>query len=560
MIWKSGIGGINSGLLLALIILFSSVFLTSRVLIYSGEVVFLCGLFSGASAVAFIYLFLRKKSILKWQKVRNSEDWCFNQTLSSLVDAVIRTDSKGFINFINEAACTVTGWSDQEALGRHIDIVLDFNTGSRLSVAKISPSTLPPDMMGGKYPGRFLKIKNGNEVCIELKSSPIKNTAGDTTGFVLVFSDITEKKSSEEERMRNEDLLEAILENIPSTIFIKDPHTLKYLRVNKGGEQLMGVSRHELLGKNDFELFTKEQSEFINKKDREVLNKGSIVDVPAQRINTKGGERWIHTRKIPIINAAGETMFLLGISEDITERKELERQIELVHEGLEQKILERTEELVQQKKFTENIINNVPTDIAVFDPEHNYLYVNPQALSSTEMRQWIIGKNDFDYCELKGLDATSARNRRKFFEKAVQTKRSVEWIDEHLSKQGEKKYVLRKFHPNFENDLLVNVIGYGLDITDLKRAEEVKKEYIQALEEMMFITSHKVRQPVSQIMEISVLLESEIDSQEELNNIIDFMKESVSNLDSFTRELTTFIRDLREKNNPEYTSETAQRS
>jgi light-regulated signal transduction histidine kinase (bacteriophytochrome) len=65
---------------------------------------------------------------------------------------------------------------------------------------------------------------------------------------------------------------------------------------------------------------------------------------------------------------------------------------------------------------------------------------------------------------------------------------------------------------------------------------------------MMFMTSHKVRQPVSQIMGISELLESEIVSQEEVKKITGFMKESVHNLDSFTRELTTFINDLREKN------------
>jgi light-regulated signal transduction histidine kinase (bacteriophytochrome) len=95
-----------------------------------------------------------------------------------------------------------------------------------------------------------------------------------------------------------------------------------------------------------------------------------------------------------------------------------------------------------------------------------------------------------------------------------------------------------------------------LDITDLKRAEEVRKDYIQALEEMMFITSHKVRKPVSQIMAISVLLESEINSQEELNNIIGFMKESVENLDSFTRELTKFIQDLRVKSGQDAFAET----
>lgn len=84
-----------------------------------------------------------------------------------------------------------------------------------------------------------------------------------------------------------------------------------------------------------------------------------------------------------------------------------------------------------------------------------------------------------------------------------------------------------------------------------KRAKETQKEYILGLEEMIFITSHKVRQPITQIQSVSNLLDDSINSQEELKEIIYYIKESIQALDSFTRELTTRIYELQNKINPD---------
>jgi len=80
----------------------------------------------------------------------------------------------------------------------------------------------------------------------------------------------------------------------------------------------------------------------------------------------------------------------------------------------------------------------------------------------------------------------------------------------------------------------------GYNVTDLKIAEQEKQEYITNLEEMMFITSHKMRHPVTQIMGIESLLNYTL-SKDELEKMIGYIKESVNSLDTFTRELTLFI-------------------
>lgn len=153
------------------------------------------------------------------------------------------------------------------------------------------------------------------------------------------------------------------------------------------------------------------------------------------------------------------------------------------------------------------------------------------------------GKSDFDYCKLKGIDDTIANKRKESFEK-VKENESVEWIDELLSDAGDLKYMLRILHPLENSD---KYILTGYDITDLKKAEQEKQQYINDLEQMMFMTSHKVRHPISQLIGISNLLEEEL-SKEEVTGIISYIKNSILSLETFTRELTMFIHESKNKN------------
>lgn len=88
---------------------------------------------------------------------------------------------------------------------------------------------------------------------------------------------------------------------------------------------------------------------------------------------------------------------------------------------------------------------------------------------------------------------------------------------------------------------------------ELKIAEERQREYIKGLEEMMFLTSHKVRQPIANILGFSNMLDQNISSPEELKQSVACIKQSAITLDVFTRELITFICKLGQnhKNNTE---------
>jgi PAS domain S-box-containing protein len=130
------------------------------------------------------------------------------------------------------------------------------------------------------------------------------------------------RKPSGEERLRNQALLDSVIEHIPSMIFLKDAQSLRFVRVNRACEEELGRSRDELIGKTAYDLFSKEEADFLSAKDREALQSGKLLDVPEEFIHTMHkGRRVLHARKLPLVGADGRPEFLLGISEDVTELK-----------------------------------------------------------------------------------------------------------------------------------------------------------------------------------------------------------------------------------------------
>lgn len=158
-------------------------------------------------------------------------------------------------------------------------------------------------------------------------------------------------KPAGEDHLDGDRFLESIIDNVPDMIFIKDARELRFVRFNRAGEDLLGYRREELLGKNDYDFFPREEADFFTENDRAVLRSGALLDIPAEPIHTRErGLRWLHTKKIPINDENGEPIYLLGISEDITEKREAEEARRRAEEELQRSAsdLARSNEELEQ--------------------------------------------------------------------------------------------------------------------------------------------------------------------------------------------------------------------
>lgn len=138
-----------------------------------------------------------------------------------------------------------------------------------------------------------------------------------------------------------------------------------------------------------------------------------------------------------------------------------------------------------QKHFYEDLMDNIPADIAIFDPSHRYLFVNKLAISNPELRKWIIGKDDFDYCKRLNKNTESATARRACFQQCIERKTTVEFEEQNVDGSGRIIYNLRRFSPVIGLQGKVEyVIGYGINVSSIKESERKLQEHFNELRSM----------------------------------------------------------------------------
>lgn len=249
--------------------------------------------------------------------------------IDSSLDMICASDTEGKITEINDAALRTFGYKKEEILGQHVTLLYASDTDHHIMNKNLSEGP-------GTFSGEIVnKRKNGERFISYLSASVLKDDHGIPYGFMGVSKDITEFKNAENALKESHRFVDSVIENIPNMVFVKEAKDLRFVRFNKAGEDLLGVSKEEILGKTDYDFFPEEQAAFFTAKDRATLAGKKLQDIPEEPINTLNkGKRILHTKKIPILDDRGNPQYLLGISEDITEMKEAE---EMIMKSLQEK-------------------------------------------------------------------------------------------------------------------------------------------------------------------------------------------------------------------------------
>jgi PAS domain S-box-containing protein len=226
-------------------------------------------------------------------------------------DLLCIANTEGYFERVNPAF-EVLGYSEQELLSRPF---LDFVHADDVSATLAEVQKLARGEATIHFENRY-RCKDGSYRWLAWTSAP------DSSGkLYCIARDVTEQRHRQEDLRQANLFLDAIIENIPNMVFVKGAERLEFVRFNRAGESLLGLERASLLGKNDYDFFPTEEADFFQQKDRETLQGKKLVDIPEERIQTANGERLLHTMKVPVLDEAGTPRYLLGISQDITEKK-----------------------------------------------------------------------------------------------------------------------------------------------------------------------------------------------------------------------------------------------
>jgi PAS domain S-box-containing protein len=192
--------------------------------------------------VPCLWLLLRELSQRERAQIalEKSDKW-LSTTLASIGDAVIATDMHGNVTFLNSVAETLTGWNLQEARGKSMDVVFNIvNAESRQSVGNPIKKVFCEGKVVALADHTILISKDGREFDIEDSAAPIITETGERFGVVLVFRDITEKKSADQEIARQKDLLQLILGSMGDGVAVADAAG-KFVLFNSSAEGLIGL-------------------------------------------------------------------------------------------------------------------------------------------------------------------------------------------------------------------------------------------------------------------------------------------------------------------------------
>jgi PAS domain S-box-containing protein/putative nucleotidyltransferase with HDIG domain len=248
----------------------------------------------------------------------------YRQIIETAQEGIWTVDAAGRTTLANQRMADMFGYTVEEMMGKPVSMFLDEEGETMAPMAFENRRQGINKQLDFKF-----KRKDGSVVWTLVKTNTLLDHNQQYMGALAMLTDITERKQAEEKLAESKALVDAVLENVPLMIFLKEATDLRFVLFNRAGEELLGCDREALLGKNNLDLFPPEQAAHFMDKDREVLDgEAGMLDIPEEPILTaRKGQRLLHTQKICIRGSDGATKYLLGISEDITERKLAEEQI-----------------------------------------------------------------------------------------------------------------------------------------------------------------------------------------------------------------------------------------
>jgi PAS domain S-box-containing protein len=384
------------------------------------------------------------------EKALQESEEKYRSVVEQAPDSIITFDLNGVVMSCNTASVAMSGYSKGEVVGKHFS---ELRSLSEVDIQKFLK--LLDSLLEGKVPEPFEIVylkENGTSAFGEIHISSMKEGER-ITGFQAIMRDITERKKAEEALRESEEKFRNLAEKSPNMIFINKKARMVY--ANKRCEDIMGYKREEFYSPdfNFFTLIAPESIELLKSSYSSHLKGDEILPYEYSLI-TKEGKRIESILTTKLISYEGEPA-ILGIITDITERKQMEKQL-------------KESEEKYRKQFEKAI-----DAIFLADAETGILVDCNHAATKLVCRKKseLIGKHQRI---LHPPEETESEFSRSF--KLHRKEKEAQVLEEQIiTKNGEIKDVIINA-TTFELEGKRLLQGTFRDITERKKAEEALKQ------------------------------------------------------------------------------------
>ena len=279
--------------------------------------------FGGLGSAALAWLTARWQVHRRAQRQQAEHAQRFHDVFEHHPSAVFSLDTQWRITNANAQAVGQLKTSGDKLVGSSLLKIVAAEDAQRVEA-------LLNDALAGASARYDSTLVTGERKRIEVSMVLIPvTTGGQVSGMLGIADNITERRQSEWRLQESRQMLQLVIDNIPQRVFWKDTE-LYFLGGNKAfcaDAQL--VDPRQLIGKTDSDFAWKEEAEAYRQDDLRTIHSGvARINYEEAQHRADGSVGWLRTSKIPLTDAQGLTVGVLGMYEDITERKQLDQRLE----------------------------------------------------------------------------------------------------------------------------------------------------------------------------------------------------------------------------------------